>query len=147
MFGLSRKTDYALLMLTALARRGGSFVSVRALAKAYRLSYRFAAEVVGALARAGMLESREGLKGGYRLARRPADITVRDVVRAMERRTSLVACLDPARKFACPQKATCPAHHGIASVERLVLDALANHTIADLVAARPSSARAPAVHA
>lgn len=144
MLGLSRKTDYALLLVTALARQGSGFVSLRSLAETYRLPYRFASAIVGELVKAGILESREGLKGGYRLAKDPDAITVTEVLSATEGTTALVACLDPAKDYACPQKTWCASRAGMPAVQRIVREALATHTIADLVAAASASPKAHA---
>lgn len=131
MLGFSRKTDYALLIVTALAGRGGAFVSIRSLAKEYRLPYRFASQIVGLLARGAILESREGVNGGYRLGRDPHAITVRDVLQATEGDIALVSCLDARRHFACPQKAWCGAKRGMGMIQRQLLLSLGRTTVAD----------------
>lgn len=132
MLGLSRKTDYALLIVTALAGRRGTYVSIRSLAKEYRLPYRFASQIVGLLARGGILESREGVNGGYRLGRDPGAITVRDILRVTEGDVALVSCLDARRHFACPQKARCGARGGVGSIQRRFLQSLGTMTVADV---------------
>ncbi len=141
MLGLSRKTDYALLILSALARRGSAFVSLRALARDHRLSYRFAAEVVGLLTRAGLLESREGVRGGYRLARAAGDVSVAQVVHATEGGIALAGCLDPRTHGACPQKEWCTAKSGVGALQRMLLQSLATMTLADVVSAQTSDPR------
>lgn len=139
MIRLSRKTDYALLVLTALARRqssgeAGLFISVRDLARSYHLPYRFASAVVTDLAHAGILESREGIHGGYRLAKDPAAITLEEILRSTEGDRGVVPCLDAAAHFACVQKTVCTARRGVPAVQRLIREALARHTVADLLA-------------
>ena len=130
---LSRKTDYALLILTALAGRQRQFLSLKVLAETYHLPYRFVAQVVRPLIQRGLLESREGAAGGYRLAKKPADISVREVVAAEEGGIALASCLNPAKHYACPQKTVCTARGGMPAVQRLLLETLARHTVADLL--------------
>lgn len=140
MFGLSRKTDYALLVVTALARRPEGFVSMRALAAAYHLPYRFTAQIVSDLTHAGILEAREGVKGGYRFSRVPASVTVADILRATEKRSGLVSCLDPSAHRSCPQKAWCNARAGVRVLERELFAVLRKTTIADFLrSSAPSS--------
>ncbi len=147
MFGLSRKTDYALLVVTALARRPDAFVSIRTLAAAHRLPYRFTAQIVSNLTRAQILEAREGVKGGYRFTKDPASVTVADILRATEKRSGIVSCLDPAAHQLCPQKAWCNARSGVRLLERELFAVLRKTTIADFLhSAAPSlSSLAPHV--
>lgn len=141
MFGLSRKTDYALLLLTALARQHGTFVSVRGLVDAHRLPYRFASHVLSALAHAGIVNAREGVKGGYRLARAPEAITVDEVLAVTEGTTALVSCLDPTKHFACPQKTWCTSRPGVGVVQQRIRTSLRGLTVADLLQEAPHAAR------
>lgn len=141
MLSLSRKTDYALLILTALAERPGEFTSLRLLAKERRLPLRFIAHVVRPLMTRGILESREGVSGGYRLKKRPSEITVQEVVAAEEGGVALAACLDPTKHYACPQKSVCTARGGMPAMQRLMLETLAQHTVADLLTEERNAAR------
>lgn len=133
MFRLSRKTDYALLIVTALARREGAFVSVRSLARDYLLPYRFAAQIVGLLVQGAILESREGVKGGIRLRRDPKEITVADILRATEGNIALTACLNAKTHFFCPQKAVCGARYGMGFLQRRLFQFLGEMTVADFL--------------
>lgn len=135
MLGFSRKVDLALLVVAALAGERRGFVSVRELARAHHLPYRFASQVTGCLKKQGILEAREGVGGGYRLARQPAAITLYDVVGAFEARVPLVACLDARLGFHCPQKAWCGAKGGVGIFHRRFLASLRQTTIADLLPA------------
>lgn len=85
MFKVSRKVDYDLLLLTTLAKKKpGKFVSLKTLTFEKKLPYKFIGQVATKLKAAGILESREGKKGGYRLSR-PADyISVAEVIEALE---------------------------------------------------------------
>ncbi len=133
MLSLSRKTDYAILIVTALAKRPAAFLSLRALAAERHLPYRSVAHVVRPLTSRGILESREGLHGGYRLARAPREITIQDIVAAEEGGVALASCLDPRRGYGCPQLSVCPARQGLPRVQQLVLRSLAQYTIEDLL--------------
>lgn len=133
MLSFSRKTDLAILVLTALAQSPRAFVSVRALARDHHLPYRFASQIAGQLARAGLLEAREGVHGGYRLAREPSTLTLHEVVGVMEGPAALVACVDPRKNFRCPQKAWCTAKRGIGGIHQQFVASLKRTTVADLL--------------
>lgn len=141
MFSFSRKTDYALLILTALAERPEVFTPLKRLAEERRLPYRFVSRIVSPLCEHGLLESREGARGGYRLQRHPSRISVWDVVVAEEGGMALTPCLDHARSSLCPQEAVCTARRGIPTVQEIVAESLASHTLADIM-----SGRRPALH-
>ena len=83
---LSRKGDYGLLLVTALAlrRAQGKLVSLKEVAREKKLPYKFLSQVAGELHKAGILESKEGVGGGYRLAKEPEKILVREVLDAVE---------------------------------------------------------------
>lgn len=132
MLSLSRKTDYALLMLTSLADNQKGYISLRMLAQDLDIPYRFAGAVMGPLVKKKLIESKEGAYGGYRLAKHPSRITVRDVVVAEEGGVAMAACLDSEKAHTCTRKHVCTARRGISAVQRIILDALASRTIEDI---------------
>jgi Rrf2 family protein len=82
---VSQRLDYALRGLVALAQRPeGSAVAASDIADRLSLPRRFLEQQFTALAKAGLVESRRGSGGGCRLARPAREITVADVVRAIE---------------------------------------------------------------
>lgn len=88
---LSHKGDYGLVLVAALARRTG-FAPLREVAQQKKLPYKFVSQVAGELQKAGILESKEGVSGGYRLARVPEKILVREVLDVLEGPMVAEAC-------------------------------------------------------
>jgi len=85
MFRPSSRAHYALRAMTELSlREGTTSVSLREIAWAQRLSLKYLEQLAMALSRAGLVRAERGPGGGYRLARPAEDITVREVVEAME---------------------------------------------------------------
>ncbi|TQM66743.1 BadM/Rrf2 family transcriptional regulator [Actinomadura hallensis] len=76
----------------------GEAVTAARLAKFYELPAAYLNKQLQALARAGILESTPGPRGGFRLARRPEDITVMDVVAAIEGPESAFRCQELVRR-------------------------------------------------
>ena len=88
-------TEYSLIISLHLAKRGRtspSPVAARELADAERLPPDYVEQILLRLRRAGLVESVRGARGGYTLARQPADISVRDVMQASEHQTFEVNC-------------------------------------------------------
>lgn len=82
---ISAKADYAMRALLALAAfEEGAVVKGEALAASQNLPRKFLENIMLELRRAGIVTSHRGADGGYRLARPPADITVADVMRAVD---------------------------------------------------------------
>jgi Rrf2 family transcriptional regulator, nitric oxide-sensitive transcriptional repressor len=89
---LTQHTDYGLRLLVVLARKGEGPVALPEFAAEQKLSYHHVAKVAQALVREGFVNSRRGRSGGVELARAPEDITVGQVVRALEPGLQLVDC-------------------------------------------------------
>ena len=82
---LSHKGDYGLVLMVALAQQPkDKLVSLRVVAREKKLPYKFVSQVAGELHKAGILESKEGVGGGYRLALVPEKILVREVLDVLE---------------------------------------------------------------
>jgi Rrf2 family protein len=82
---ISAKTDYALRAAIELASLDTSDpVKGEAIATAQGIPLRFLENILGDLRNAGIVESRRGVEGGYLLAHPPAEITLADVIRAVD---------------------------------------------------------------
>ena len=93
MLRLSKKADYALMAMKHLALRGdrGSS-SAREIAEQYDIPVELMAKVLQRLVRRGLLASHQGTRGGYQLARVPAQISVADVIQAIDGPVTVTAC-------------------------------------------------------
>src|SRR5206468_2934880 len=79
--------DYAVRAALTLAAReaeGGPPVTADELAEAQQLPRKFLDQVLGSLRRAGLVHSQRGAQGGYRLALHASDVSIADVIRAVE---------------------------------------------------------------
>ena len=82
---ISAKADYAVRGMIELAAAGpGAVVKGERLAEAQAIPLHFLENILGDLKQAGLISTRRGPEGGYRLARPAADVTVADVIRAVE---------------------------------------------------------------
>lgn len=124
--------------LLALVPDGGA-LPARRLAEFYDLPQPYLAKVLTSLVSAGLLDASSGPRGGFRLARAPAQISVLDVVEAMEGRTQVFRCAEIRQRGPVPLTGeACRRPCGIAKVmydaEQEWRAALARSTVADLVA-------------
>src|SRR5512142_282347 len=89
---LTAYTDYSLRVLIRLALRPGQLVTIAEIARSYDISEQHLMKVVHQLGVAGYIETVRGHGGGMRLARKPAEIVIGDVVRHTEPDLCLVEC-------------------------------------------------------
>src|SRR6476619_8499767 len=98
MLRLSKKSDYALIAMKHLATRpdGGGSVgqspSAREISESYDIPLELLAKVLQRLVRARLLASVQGTRGGYRLGRNAALISVADVIQAVDGPVTVTAC-------------------------------------------------------
>ena len=102
----SKRIDYAIVLLVFICRDPRVGHSAQSLASATKLSKAVVKKILGMLVQDGILESQCGTKGGYRLARRPQEITLASVMTAFDRRLPAGECVHDSGK--CPADAPCP---------------------------------------
>ena len=85
MLAITSKSPYAVRALTELARRGNAGpVPIGEIARQRAIPVQFLEGLFATLRRAGILQSQRGVKGGYLFARRPEEVTVLEVVEALD---------------------------------------------------------------
>ena len=87
-----RDTDYAMRALARLAAAGAEFVSVSVLAQEEGAPTDFLRKIMQRLCAAGIVESRQGPFGGYSLGARPRDVTLYDVIAAVQGPVTVNEC-------------------------------------------------------
>jgi Rrf2 family cysteine metabolism transcriptional repressor len=93
----STKAEYGVRVMVELARRGGAQpVALAEIAEHEGLPLAYLEHLVARLRRAGLVESRRGAHGGYLLAREPKQITMAEVVEALEGQIAPVECITSA---------------------------------------------------
>lgn len=128
-------TEYSLIISLHLAKRGGTGpVAARELADAEKLPADYVEQILLRLRRAGLVESVRGAKGGYLLARNPAEISVRDVMTASEHQTFEVNCAShPVDAERCSPGSICSIRPVWHALQQRVDDLLGGISLADLM--------------
>lgn len=98
---LTQHTDFGLRLLIVLSRQDGGPIGLPAFAADQGLSYNHVAKVAQALGHAGFIASQRGRSGGVSLARPAEEITVGEVVRALEPSLRLADCANCELRFDC----------------------------------------------
>ena len=142
MFRLSKITDYGIIILAHLAKSDPSLThNAREVASEVELPFPVVGKILKSLARRGMLQSHRGSRGGYALQRHPAEITVVDMVEALDGPVALTECnIGP---HLCQHESTCPVRDPWHVINRVVEVALSKITLADLIDPAFSSSVSP----
>jgi Rrf2 family protein len=147
MLRLSKKADYGLIAMKHLALRGDrASSSAREIAELYDVPIELMAKVLQRLVRRGLLASHQGTHGGYQLARVPSQISVADVIQAIDGPVTVTAC--SSEDGQCEQFAKCNVRDPLWRVRERILSALGECTIAELASDPPPvpPARAAVLH-
>ena len=131
MLRLNRITDYAVVVLTQMANEPDKRVTAPQLSEESNVPAPTVAKLLKALAKEGVLASQRGVNGGYRLARPAGDISMLEVIRALEGPVSLTACVDGAEGD-CNVELLCPVRGNWDRVNTAIRGALADVTLEDM---------------
>lgn len=129
MIRLTKFSDYGIVLLTHFASRP-AYISHNApdLASETGLPLPMVSKVLKALAREELLLSHRGVKGGYSLAKSPAQITVRDIIRALEGPIAITECIEH-ESPECNIEGLCPVRANWSLINQAVEQALAGITL------------------
>ena len=128
---LSHLADYAVVLMTAAARRGaGARLSATELSGETGVPLPTAQKLMGQLAGCGLLSSARGAAGGFALARAAQDISLADIVEAVEGPIAMSACADG--KMDCALDAHCRVKPHLGMVGHAVRGALGAVSLTEL---------------
>ncbi|HSZ12662.1 MAG TPA: Rrf2 family transcriptional regulator [Solirubrobacteraceae bacterium] len=151
----STKAEYGVRVMVELARRaGGEPIPLAEIAAHDGLPLAYLEHLVARLRKAGLVDSRRGSRGGYMLARASSEITMAEVVEALEGSIAPIECISQAAdgSIVCSREAkqdgaephVCPTKLLWTRVRFSIVNTLRETTLADLLApAMPAAALAP----
>jgi Rrf2 family protein len=133
---LTREGDYGIRSVLYLARQPYKKISfVTEISEEYKIPRSFLAKILQKLVKAKIVRSYRGVKGGFSLARQAREISVLEVLEAIEGKMALNICLVDRRS--CEFNRHCPVHHVWAVAQSKVVDVLKKANFDDLARKRP----------
>ncbi len=135
MLRVSKLTDYATLLLAELARQPESLRAATELAEVTRLELPTVSKVLKLLGSAALVQSQRGMAGGYRLARPASDISVAQIVEAIDGPIGMTRC--SARAGECRHEPHCTARVSWQHISRAIERVLTEMTLADMLGGVP----------
>jgi len=142
MIRIAKLTDYAIVVLSYFASDPQQPVhNARDLADRAKVPLPTVSKILKALARGELLVSQRGVNGGYRLARDPREISIADIIGAVEGPIAMTECsVSPAGL--CDLESVCPVTANWQKINRVVGEALRSLTLADMAKPLPVQAAA-----
>ena len=132
MLRLTRQSDYGIVLMTHFAGdRENRVQNARDLSRCVNLPLPTVSKILKALARGSLLVSHRGVKGGYSLAREPEDISVGEIIEALEGPIALTECLDD-ETDECAIEFCCPVRTNWQRINHAVRDALGGIPLSEM---------------
>ena len=139
MLRVTKLTDYASVVLTVLASDPAAVLSASELAERAGLEVPTVAKLLKPLAQAGLVEGFRGANGGYKLARDAADISLVEIVEAMEGPLGMTECSVHAGQ--CGIEHSCGVRANWRRINDVVADALRGVSLAQMLGPMPPAPR------
>ncbi len=134
---LSKKTRYAMVALTKLAREHGSGpIAISEIADSEQIPRRFLEGILLSLRNMGLVNSVRGKAGGYRLAKEPSEIRLAEVITAFEGSVGMLACVCPQSYRPCEfhkDEETCKLRRTFKYIHESTFGILENTSLQDLI--------------
>ena len=128
---LTKKASYGLIAIFELAQSPGAQpVPASSIAGRYELPVPFVEKILHRLKRSGLIDSKQGRAGGYVLAKAPAEVSVRQVLEALDESIDLVGCLGA--DACCELTSICPTKSAWGMINRRFHALLDSLTLEDL---------------
>jgi len=130
MLRISKLTDYATVILSFLALDAARIASAASIAQAVHLTTPTVSKLLKILLEADLVTSFRGTGGGYQLAKPASQITIAEIVTAVEGNLAMTECCAPTS--ACTIHSFCGIKENWQMVNKIILTALASLTLNDM---------------
>src|SRR5690606_25917226 len=140
-FRVSKLSDYATVLLGLLAETPAHVRPATELAESAHLELPTVSKVLKMLVKAGLVVSQRGVAGGYRLARPPADISVAQIVEAIDGPIGMTEC--SVHEGQCSHEVHCVVRGPWLRISRVVVGALRSMSLADMIGTVPPVSTPP----
>lgn len=138
---LRRNTDYALRMMVAIAKqfKNEKLMSARRLTSDCNFSYELGRKLLQRLHKAGLVNSVQGLKGGFTLSRKPSEITLLEIINVLQGGICLNKCL--ANDKECEFELGCEINTKLAYLQLQMEDYLESITLEEILRSQNKKVR------
>jgi Rrf2 family protein len=132
MITFSKRTDYGLIALSHLAsQEDGEATTAKAIAAKFEIPPELLAKTMQVLAKSGIVDSKNGPKGGYVLSRSPDSISVFEVIQAIEGHVAMANC-QVGEASDCEQFNKCPLLQPMERIQQKIIELMRGMTLLDM---------------
>ena len=129
---ISTKGRYALRVMLDLAiNNDGNFTSLKDIANRQEISNKYLEQIIAMLNKAGYLETARGNNGGYKLAKKPSEYIIGDILRATEGDLTPIYCLT--EEGECKRKENCKTYSFWKGLDKTINEYVDSKTLEDLM--------------
>lgn len=131
---LSKKGEYALMAMIVLSMNNNKeTMQIKEIAKSENIPVKFLEQILLELKKAGLLESKRGAGGGYKLLKEPSEITLAKVIRVIDGPLAPINCVSQMAHVKCPKEKTCGLYKTMLDVRNAISDILEGVTFQDII--------------
>ena len=131
MIRMTKQADYGIVLLTRLAQESSRLHNASELAADTQLPGPTVSKILKLLARAGLLSSHRGVKGGYTLARAAEEINMVQIISALDGPVAITECIDDT-PGECTQESFCSVRGNWQRINEAIRGALEQITLAEM---------------
>ena len=135
MIRITKQTDYGIVLLTYMANHRDRQLAAPELAAEARLPLPMVSKILKLLVREGILVSHRGVKGGYGLARLPEEVSMAEVISALEGPIAITECID--EHSGCTHAPFCGVQGRWHRINTALREALEGITLAEMAEQKP----------
>ncbi len=129
---ITRQTEYAIKTLLELGQVPfGQLISNKVISERQKIPEGFLHKTIQILSRAGLVATQRGVKGGVRLVQPLEEITMADVIEAVEGPIALNVCLQPG--YQCENMSTCQVRKLLGAAQAAMIRELKKKSLADII--------------
>jgi len=136
MIKITTKIRYAIRLLIFLAQHEGEIVFLKDVSEKENISFKYLEQIIPYLKNSGLILSKRGARGGYILAKKPSQITIKEIVQSIEGPIAIVECV--ASSEYCNRSNNCVPNKLWKKLNKQISDTLETITLEDLMLNRIS---------
>lgn len=135
MLKLSKRTEYALIAARYMAQKNqGTFATAKEIAEIHKISFELVAKVLQSLVKHNLVKSFQGAKGGYSLKLNPLEISLIDLIKAVEPNYQITNCLrSDATSKDCSNIDCCKIRDPLAEVQKKIEKVFNDTKLSDII--------------